>query len=721
MKNLKWKALITLLVVGFFVWEAFPLKEKINLGLDLQGGMHLALRVDTSELPDESKKDAADRALEVIRNRIDQFGVREPIIQRQGKDNIIVQLPGITDRNQAINLVRQTAHLEFKLVSDNVENIKGAIDGNVPAGFELKQLEKEPILIEKEAAVTGDTLVAARIDRGNYGEPTVAIEFNSKGATKFAKVTRENVGKRLAIVLDDKVISAPVIREPIPSGQGVISGRFSPDDARLLAISLRAGALPAPIIIEEERTVGPTLGSDSIRKGVRAALVGAALVVGFIGIYYLLAGFIADLALCLNILIIIGALSYFKATLTLPGIGGIALTIGMAVDANVLIYERIREELKLGKSLIASINSGFKRAVLTIFDSNLTTLIIAVTLFWFGTGPIRGFATTLTIGLLANFFTAIFVTRLLLDVLSLNKGFKRLPMLKFIGDTKINFIGKRKFAYTLSILLIGIGLLTFAYRGQKNFGIDFTGGLLQEFEFSKPINADQIRQALKEIGLGSSCIQRIKDAKNRFLIRSYTNDDKAIENKFKEVFKENKFDIIRIEKVGPVAGEDLRRKGLMAIFVSLIGILIYVSFRFEFKFAVAGIVALLHDTLFCLGALAITRRELSLPVLASLLTIIGYSINDTIVIFDRVREDLKLYKKDTYENIINVSINQTLSRTFLTSLTTLFTVLCLFIFGGEVINDFAFVLLVGVIVGSYSTVFVASPLVVDWHKTTTRR
>lgn len=391
-RKLIYKILLILGIVGLSLYYTFPLNKRINLGLDLQGGMHLLLKVDTTHLDEKAKADACDRALEVIRNRIDEFGVRETSIQKQGEDEIVVQLPGVTDRQRAIDLIGKTAMLEFKLVSTDADKTKEAVSGTVPEGYELKYTsdENEPILLEKKAVLVGDALTNAsvRFDQSQFNEPIVALQFNPAGAKKFAEITAANVGKRLAIVLDGKVQSAPRIREAIPSGEAVITGRFDVQVAQDLALVLRVGALPAPMYVEEERTVGPLLGQDSINKGVKASLVGCALVFIFMAGYYLLAGVISDIALLLNLIMILGGLGLLpvlfpgiSATLTLPGIAGIALSLGMAVDANVLINERIREEIAAGRNLRTAISNGYGRAFSAIFDSNLTTLIAAFLLF----------------------------------------------------------------------------------------------------------------------------------------------------------------------------------------------------------------------------------------------------------------------------------------------------------------------------------------------------
>ncbi len=733
-RNLQWKVLAIVLLMIACVWMIYPpftvkdkdgkvvQKGKINLGLDLQGGMHVVLKVDTSKLAVDARKDAIDRAMEVIRNRVDQFGVGEMSIQRQGRESIIVQLPGVTDRERALDIIGKTAHLEFKLVSDNVEDLKKAISNEAVEGYEVRYLEgerggREPLLIAKDASLTGDLLVNAKTEfssRG-FGEPYVSLTLNAKGAEIFSNVTATNVGKRLAIVLDGKVVSAPVIREAIPSGQAQISGNFSVNEANDLSVILRAGALPAPVIVEEERTVGPLLGADSIKSGLRATLIGAALVFIFMVVYYRLAGAIACIALILNLLMILACLALFKGTLTLPGIAGLILTIGMSVDANVLIYERIREELKLGKSLRAAIAAGFHRAFSAILDSNVTTIVAAALIFKFGSGPIRGFAVTLTIGLLANLFTAVWCTRVIFELLCEQFDLAKLKFMQLIPETKIDFIGKRKICYAVSAVVIIAGLTVFFMRGERNFGVDFSGGTLQQYMFEKPVRVDDIRAILKDMGMGSASIQQYGDPKE-VIIRTQEDVSRKLSAQFKDKYKDNAFQILKIETVGPAVGKNLRQNALISLLLGLLGILIYVMFRFNLKYGIAGVVALFHDVFIAVGALAITGRQFDLTIVAALLTIAGYSINDTIVIYDRIRENLRLVKKGSLADIVNLSVNQTLGRTILTTGVTMLVVIALLLFGGEVLNNFAFCLCVGFISGVYSTVYIASPLILSWHK-----
>ncbi|MEW5766948.1 MAG: protein translocase subunit SecD [bacterium] len=434
-KRLDWKIGLIIIVLGLSGFFAYPPSKKINLGLDLQGGMHIVLEVDTSKLKEgEDPSDVVDMALEIIRNRVDKFGIAEPSIQKQGNNRIVVELPGIDDPERAINLIGKTALLEFKLVADEADLDK-ALKGEIPEGYVLAYQESKdsgetaPFLLKEPAELTGATLTNAmvRFD-SQFNQPYVNLSFNPEGAKRFSEVTGANIEKRLAIVLDGKVKSAPVIRSKIPDGEAMIEGNFDYEEAHDLAIVLRAGALPAPVEVAENRVIGPSLGQDSINKGILACLIGSGLVIVFMAVYYKYSGLLANLCLLFNIVIILGVMALFKATLTLPGIAGILLTIGMGVDANVLIFERIREELRAGKTARTSIAAGFSRAFLTILDANVTTLITTFILFQFGTGPIKGFAITLSTGILASLFTALFVSRVGFDLVMKRRQITRVSI-----------------------------------------------------------------------------------------------------------------------------------------------------------------------------------------------------------------------------------------------------------------------------------------------------
>ena len=710
-------------------YYAFPLEKRINLGLDLKGGMHLLLRVDTERLSPQAREGALERAVEVLRNRIDEFGVSEPVIQKQGENEIVVQLPGVTERERALELISRTAFLEFKLVSDDPEKLALARRGEVPQGYELKHSAEEELLLllEKDAVLTGEALKNAlvKFDQSAFGQPIVGLEFNPEGARKFAQITAANIGRRLAIVLDGKVQSAPSIREAIPSGEAVISGRFSIKDAQDLALVLRIGALPAPTRLEEERTIGPLLGQDSIQAGLKASLIGLCLLLLFILVNYHFLGMITNLALLLNLLFIFGGLGILPAlfpgitaTLTLPGIAGIVLSLGMAVDANVLINERIREELRLGRPIRTAIANGYDKAFSAIIDSNATTLIAAFLLFQFGTGPVRGFAVTLTIGLLSSLFTALVVSRFILDLLVKKLRLKAISMSTFLKDTQINFLAKRRACFALSVLLLALGTGAILTRGNAAWGIDFTGGMIKEYKFQTPVPIEEVRSSLAQIGQGHASIQQFRDNPEVYLIKTDSDQpDLDVTSHLRQVFSDQKIEILRIESVGPVAGRLLRQKALAALIWALAGILLYVAFRFKhIDFAIAGIIALFHDSLITLGFMSLTGRQIDLITITAILSIAGYSINDTIVIYDRIRENRNFLPKMPLGELINLSINQTLSRTLITTFTTLIVVFSLFIWGGPVLSNFAFALFVGFLVGNYSTIFIVSPLVLALNR-----
>ncbi len=717
----KWKVLLIIAVVALSIWKAYPLNEKINLGLDLQGGMQLLLQIETDKVPAEHRLDATDRVVEVIRNRIDEFGVREPVITKQGKDQVVVQLPGVTNRDRAKEIVGKTAHLEFRIVSDNTDLIQKAEAGTVPEGFDYKEMKGREntagssVLLNKEAVLTGDHLTNASVSFDQYGQSIVELQFDKEGAKIFDRVTFQNVGKQMAIVLDGKIHSAPVIRDRIPNGQAQISGSFTVQEASDLALVLRAGALPAPVQIIEERTVGPTLGRDSIEKGIKAGLMAALMIFLFMPAYYLVAGLVADVGLLIYMILVVGFMAMSHSSLSLPGIAGFILSIGMAVDANILISERMREEMEAGKTVRAAISAGYHRAFAAIFDSNMTVFITAIILFFMGTGPVKGFAVTLGIGQIASMFSSLTVTRVLFDFLSKVKPNLKLPMLKMIGTTEVHFLRGRIFAYGFSLLTLVVGIGSFYMRGGQNFGVEFTGGTVIQIASNKHLDSNDLRKGLDKAGITDASIQSYgAPEQNQYVIKTRHADTKPIEAAVTSVAGKDQFQILRVDQIGPSVSGDLKGKALWAVFWSSLAILIYLGIRFQWKFALAAVVALLHDTLFTFGVYALSGREINLPIVAAILTIMGYSVNDTIVIFDRVRENSKNLRKKPFSEIVDLSINQTLSRTILTSLNVLFGAAALYFFGGSGINDFAFILCIGFSVGIYSTIFVASALLVDW-------
>ncbi|MGD9873001.1 MAG: protein translocase subunit SecD [Kiritimatiellia bacterium] len=608
-----------------------------------------------------------------------------------------------------------------------------------------------PYYISIRKQMTGDTIKNAGVDYHQItGAPSVNLEFDRQGARRFAKITRDyapggeknresDTGRQLAIILDGTLYSAPVIQTEIPNGRAEITGNFKVPEAMRLANVLKAGALPAPVKIIQTSTVDPSLGRDAINGGIRAGIVAFSAIVIFMLGYYLLAGLVADVSLVAEILLMplglivtSGFLGLFSGqrftgaaiglpTLTLPGIAALILTMGMAVDANVLIYERIREELRAGKRLSSAIASGYERAFSVIFDANLTTLLTAVILFTFGSGPIRGFAVMLSAGIIVTMLVVLVFTRLWLNWLVDSFKVKTMKMLSFFGNTKIDFMRYRFVAATISLVIIAGTWTVVVKKGEANLAVDFAGGTSFLYGFKEKLPIDQIRAELTKINIDASLqykadlIAEAEGGINEMLdVRVGENEGEAVKKLFESNFAG--YELLQEEQVGGQIGDELRRKAIMAIIWSLLGIVLYLAFRFEFGYGVGAVVALAHDVLITVGIYCVLGKQISLPIVAALLTIVGYSVNDTIVVFDRIREDLKLVRGRSYKDIVNLSVNQTLSRTVLTSGTTLLSIIALMLFGGGSIFDFALTLFIGVTVGTYSSVYLATPVAMLWHR-----
>jgi SecD/SecF fusion protein len=746
-KQLAWKVALIFVVLVASLLSVWPPKDKIKLGIDLKGGTEFKLQIDLSEtiLADQPKVMA--EAIEIIRKRVDKFGVAEPVIQAAGKDRILVQLPGLDEKNRAMaqETLEKAAFLTFRLVHRDNDRIVAMSEGDPnfvpPAGYDKMTMKRSQsgrgrevtCYVYKKNEMTGKSVKQARVIYNQFNQPSIELRFDAEGAKTFARIAGANPDRQMAIVLDGELYSAPVIMPGlsedartsgyIPSCE--ISGSFTIEEAQQLANVLE-NPLEAPVKILEIRSVDPSLGRDSIESGVKAALIGTIAVVLFMIVYYLLAGVVADLAMIFNIIILIGVLAMFKFTLTLPGIAGIVLTIGMAVDANVLIYERIREELNAGKPLRAAIIAGYQRAFVVIFDSNFTTIMTALILIWLGSGPVKGFGVTLTIGLLANLFAAVFVTRLLFDWLVQKgwmKSFNMLHVFKHVPH--INFLGISKPAFIASWLLIAAGTYSFVHRGGLNvgkgevYGIDFKGGDTVTLGFQQKVDAAPVGTALRNGGFPEAIVQYQSGTTGEVLSLKLSQGErqKAVAL-LQKSFPNAGFSELGYESVGAVVGSELLKQALWAVAAALVGIMIYVAFRFgEFSYGLGALVSLLHDVLMTIAWFSLTGRTFSMPVVAALLTLIGYSINDTIVVFDRIRENKKLTGgKLNYFDLINRSVNETLSRTILTAGTVFLCAVALYGFGGRVLNDFSFCFVIGVLTGTYSSIYIASAVVLWWHR-----
>ncbi|MBZ9789162.1 protein translocase subunit SecD [Rhizobium sp. 3T7] len=666
---------------------------------------------------------AVQQSLEVIRQRVDQVGVAEPTIQRIGGNRVLVQLPGAQDPSRLRQLLGSTAKMSFHMLAPN--NQPG------PGVTMLKDEEGNSYPVLDRVEISGDRLSDARVSFDpNTHEPVVSFRFDSAGATRFADITRQNVGNPFAIVLDDKVLSAPVIREPITGGSGQISGNFSADSATTLAAMLRAGALPAKLTVIEERTVGADLGADAIRMGIYSGIVGFALVAAFIFILYGTWGFLANFALLIHTILTFSALTLVGATLTLPGIAGVVLGIGLAVDANVLINERIREETRKGKSAFAAIDTGFRRAYSTIIDGNMTALIAAAILFWFGTGPVRGFAVTMALGLIISMFTSVAFVRVTMIEITRRRKLKVLnirpliPMMFNPYGRHIQFMKARFFGVTVSALLSIASVILFIHPG-LNYGVDFRGGIQMSVKTQEASDLGRFREGLNSLGLGEVSLQSYGD-NNTMAVRAQRQDGgeeaqtAAVEKLKAEIIKiDPSATVTGTDVIGPKVSGELAWAGILSVVIASLAMLFYIWWRFEWPFAVGAIVTLILDVTKAIGFFALTGLDFNLTAIAAILTLVGYSVNDKVVVYDRMRENMRLYKSMPLRELIDRSINETLARSLYTNATAFLALLPMAIWGGSAVESFAVPMVFGILVAGASSVFIAAPILLflgDWRR-----
>lgn len=855
--------LAVILIAGYTVWPSIQVHSKsgeakktflkenpklaaksINFGLDLAGGTSITLEIDDKDLESEKVKDIQEQSLEIVRNRVDQFGLSEPQISPQGDNRIVVELAGVDD-STAKELVGSTAKLEFKIVAEDekfqsvvalIDNYLSrqstgateevatdstkadssaapakaesdaellgqaapvadssvpaevapaaevaAVDSSLPTsltglfvsfgnggfiaeesiekvkrvfenegvqkliprdvvfalGSGLEKLgrntdsrvkAKRIYLLKRRAEMDGENISDARpyrVGSGvNVGEVAVNLKFDGIGPKQFSAVTAANVGKRMAIVLDNQVISAPVIRDRIPNGEAQITGLEDMAEANRLAVVLRAGALKAPMNIIEARNIGATLGEDNIKSGFTAAIAGLFLCIVFMIGYYRFGGLLACIGIVLNTIVTAAVLSVFNATLTLPGIAGFILVLGMALDANVIIYERIREEIKAGSMARAAVAKGYEKAFSAIFDSNLTTFLTALILYKIGTGSVKGFGLTLMIGIATSLFCSLTVTRAIFDfklaksdsnTISIGSG------IKAINEANLAIVSKaRKFALvSVAVIIVGVGSM--AVRG-FDWSIDFLGGQVYTVNYQDDANhIDDLNKVMAEAGLADAKIRSYGTSGNMYQVSIKKSEDAAMKAKVEAAVAKTGETamIVASDEVGPTIGKELRFNAILSVILSWLAICLYVWFRFGklgLGFGIGALVGLVHDTVIVMGCISVLGLSFDGALIASLLTMIGYSVNDTIVVFDRIRENAKLYGRSNFGSLVNSSINQCLSRTLITSLTTLFVCAVLALMGGSSIRDFGIVMVIGIFVGTYSSMFICSPFVIWWSK-----
>ncbi|MET0988435.1 MAG: protein translocase subunit SecD [Steroidobacteraceae bacterium] len=679
----------------------------------------------------ERRQSALQQSVEIVRRRIDAIGVAEPTVQALGSSRILVQLPGVQDPAAIRTLLGSTAKLTLHRVDgwqDRGTAIPSLDEIRVPAS-------DEPIdyLLQRAPLLQGERLVQANATLdGQTGLPVVSFRFDDTGARIFAKVTRENVGRQLAIVLDGKVISAPVINEPIAGGAGQIEGNFTVAETSALAALLRAGALPVPLQIIEERMVGPDLGSDAIRMGALTGLAGLLLVLAFMTVLYRGWGVVANLALLINVTLTLAALTLMGATLTLPGIAGIVLGIGLAVDANVLINERIREETRKGKSAAAALSAGFDRAYATIVDSNLTALIATVLLFWFGSGPVRGFAITMALSIGISMFTAVGVVRAIMGVWIRRQRPRQfvigslLPARWRQATPAFRFMRARFIGLGLSMLLSIASLFLFVTPG-LNYGVDFTGGTIIEARGATPMRIEDLRASLERADLGEISLQHVGSDASTILVRLQQQPgiDSAAQTALADRAKASILSVDpsvtfeRVDIVGPKISSELTDAGILAVLFASVAMFAYIWVRFEWHFAVGAIATLVLDVTKTVGFFALAGLEFNLTAIAALLTLIGYSVNDKVVVYDRMREHLRRQPQLPLRELIDRSINETLSRSVFTSVTAFLALLPMAIWGGSAVSSFAVPMVFGIVVAASSSVFIAAPILLflgDWRK-----
>lgn len=624
-------------------------------------------------------------------------------------------------------------------------DVKAVLPPDVKFAWTAKPIDKNESIyqlialkittLDKKARLDGSSVTNARVDISPLGEREVSLSMNNEGAKIWERMTEANVGKSIAIVLDGLVRSFPTVQGKISGGNSQITGGFTQEEAQDLANILNSGKLQTRVRIIEEAIVGPSLGVESIRKGILSLIIGFLAVVGFMIFYYSKSGWVADLALFANLFFITGVLASLGAALTLPGMAGVVLTIGMAVDANVLIFERIREEIALGKVIRVALKDGYMKSYSAIIDSNLTTLFVGFVLYFFGSGPIHGFATILIIGILASLFTAILISRVIFE-----NQLKKEKKLSFstkmteglFKNIHFDFVGVRKYAYIFSSVVIVAGLISIFTQGFK-YGVDFRGGFSYVIRFENNVDAYELTTKLTEPLHGKPEV-KIFGPKNQvkittsFLINSNAENasdsvETVVSKTLNSVYPDNHHEILSRQKVGPTIADDIKKSAVWSIVISLFIIFLYIFVRFRtWQYALAATLTPFHDVLFILGIFSLFKDilpfslEIDQAFIAALLTIIGYSINDTVVVFDRIREKLGLLKQRPYFETVNLAINETLSRTLLTAGTTLLVVIVLFLFGGEVIRGFSFALLIGIIVGTYSSIFVSTPILIEFSK-----
>jgi len=707
-------------------------KSRLQLGLDLKGGVAVTLEMVEKPGQDNSdyvRKKKIEQAVDILARRINAFGVSEPLIRPIGTNRIEVQVPGLDTKSnpEVLDAIKKPARLDFRLVE---ADSRGAAtpQTDVPAGYEVLGEENENrqtgdvytlyYVVKRIPEMTGEHIERAVPIQDQFGGFQVHLNFDKTGAKQFGDVTSASVGRLLAIVLDGKLVSAPRINDAITGGSAQITGRFTQRDAEQLASALN-NPLDTELIVKAQNEVGPSLAQDAISSGWRAAIIGTALVAAFMVTFYTTGGIVAVLMLAINLVIILGVMANLGATMTLPGLAGIVLTIGMAVDANILIFERMREELAEGKSLAASNQGGFIKALTTILDAHLVQLIICAIMILLGTGPIRGFGVTLCIGVLSTLFSVLITGHMVMEMFIESGWLKKLVMFRLLKDLQVDFVKYGKPAAIGSIALVVVSIGYVFYQGNRIYGVDFSGGEVISLQFKEKLDTAKIRDTAKTAGVSDinpTYVNPIGGGRETLNIETPEGKSTVVLGALQQKFPSAGFEKIGEEHIGASIGREIELNALKAVGISMLVILLYIAFRFEFGFGVGAMASTLHDVLMNIGIFVLFGHQFSAPMVAAILCVVGYSINETVVVFDRIREELKLSPTGHLRDIINSAIRKVFARTIMTATTTFLAALALFLFGGGVLKDISFCFLVGIVTSTFSAIFIAAQVFYWWHK-----
>ena len=735
------------IVIALCLAAIYPPSEKLKGGIDLIGGSSFIVEVqpgtNRANEPLPVTKEAIDQVIATLSDRLSSSGLTDNLMQPLGDDRVIIEMPGVGDdrRAEIRDIIERTARLELKEVHTDSDRLAGPVDSGdalAPPGYQLYQLPivdeetqkkigERPLLLSRRNIVGGESVQNARIVTQQIG--TVAVTLKTEGGDRVLNSTKAmKLGQdRMAVVLDGQALIAPTVQAKL-GRDFVINGLDGKEETRRITKALN-NPLKNPLNILSERNVTARYGKEVVRQGITAAIAGLGLTLLFVLAYYRFAGLVALAGLMINMLILFGCMAMFGATFTLPGIAGIILTIGVAVDANVLIYERLREELAGGKSLKNALKAAYEKAFSAIFDANITTLLTAIILLWRASDQMKGFAITLTIGILSSMFAALLVTRVIFFWGSDTGAFKKLSFMNLIPERTIKFMQMRKYAFKLSALIFIGSLLIMGTKRDSALGIDFLGGsiLTVQLEDGQELSAVTVKDAIGDLDLNKNATAQLETVPNSdgsiITLKCGTDDIQMIKDELRKDIQilgdKNELGAYNLtideNTISASLGGEFLKNSIIALGLGLLAVLIYISLRFEFSFAVGAFAALFHDIVICIGIVVIFGTELSLIHVGAFLTIAGYSINDTIVVFDRMRESLR-NKRGNVIDVMNIAINATLSRTILTSVTTFVAVLVLWIFGGAALKDFSFAIMIGVVVGTYSSIFIAAPVVYIWSK-----